>query len=110
MISIPREVNDKNMSAAVIEAMASSSYNNVTPSYYELALKQRYSRDAESSQMVDLITSNIRIEYLFLEPSSSIIFFIRDNIKTKTKSISAIYKGTNSSASKAFDKLMESYK
>ena len=51
------------MLGAVLEALASESYKYVTPAYYELALKAKYSNDPESIEMLDLITENI-----FLDP------------------------------------------
>lgn len=54
---------DKNISAAVLEAMASESYRSTTPAYFESALKVKYSRDNVSSQMFDLIRQGICFEF-----------------------------------------------
>ncbi|MBO4220461.1 MAG: hypothetical protein J5933_06020 [Clostridia bacterium] len=107
MISIPRDISSFDKSGAVIEALASASQNVVTPAYYELALKSRYSRDAESSQMIDIITSNIRIEYLFLQ--SNVIFFIRNHIKSGTTSIASQYKAASKTYQKTFQTILKNY-
>ena len=49
--------------AAVLEAMASESYYQVTPAYYEKALKVKYSRDDISSQMFDLIRDGVVYDF-----------------------------------------------
>ncbi|MBQ8509288.1 MAG: hypothetical protein IJ493_05200 [Clostridia bacterium] len=54
---------DKEMVAAVLEAMGSESWRTVSPAYYEQALKVKYSRDDVSSQMYDLIRSGIVFDY-----------------------------------------------
>lgn len=47
---------------AVLEVMASSSFNTITPAYYEQALKGRYANDPQSVRMLDLITQNVWID------------------------------------------------
>lgn len=49
--------------AATIEAMAAESYRYVTPAYYETALKVKYSRDDETSQMLDMIRDSITFDF-----------------------------------------------
>jgi hypothetical protein len=39
----------------ILEAMAISSYQIVTPAYYDTALKDKYSRDPESAEMLDIV-------------------------------------------------------
>jgi len=58
---IPCTVNDPEMSAAVLEAMNYESYKTLQPTYYNLILKGRYANDAESRNMLDMITNNIKI-------------------------------------------------
>jgi len=49
--------------AAVLEALASESYRQVTPAYYESALKTKYSRDDISAQMFDLIKAGVCYDF-----------------------------------------------
>jgi hypothetical protein len=48
---------------ATMEAMCAESYRTVTPAYYEIALKKKYSRDDETSQMLDLIRSGVTFDF-----------------------------------------------
>lgn len=51
--------NDKtDIAGAVIESMCSYSYNNVIPAYYEITIKNKYTRDDDSAEMFDLIIEN----------------------------------------------------
>ncbi len=54
---------ERDIVAAVLEAMASESYRTVTPAYYESALKVKYSRDDVSSQMFDIIRESVCFEF-----------------------------------------------
>ena len=60
---IPKTAPDAQMSAAVLECFASESYRTVSPAYFETALKVKYSRDDESSQMFDLIKSSVTFSF-----------------------------------------------
>ncbi len=57
---------DVERSAAVLEAYASESYRTVTPAYFETALKVKYSRDDDSSQMFDFIRENIEFDFGYI--------------------------------------------
>ena len=46
---------------AVLEAMAIESHKVVTPAYYEVALKGKYSKDPQSWDMLDMIVNNLKI-------------------------------------------------
>ena len=50
------------MIGAVLEVMASQSFQTITPAYYEQALKGRYANDPQSVAMLDQITQNVWIE------------------------------------------------
>ena len=45
------------MIGAVTEALAAEGYRTVTPAYFEVALKNKYNRDNESSQMLDILVA-----------------------------------------------------
>ncbi|MCR5264876.1 MAG: hypothetical protein K6D94_13445 [Clostridiales bacterium] len=58
LYGIPVDVDDPDRSAAVLEALASESYRTVSPALFEVALKVKYSQDADSTEMWDLIRSS----------------------------------------------------
>jgi len=48
---------------AVCEAIGFYNYKDVTPSYYEVALKVKYARDEQTSQMLDLISQTAYTDF-----------------------------------------------
>ena len=56
--------NSKKATSAVLtlEAMASENYRSVTPAVFEVAMKQRYSSDAQSSTMFDILRSTVSFD------------------------------------------------
>ncbi|MHC1695840.1 MAG: ABC transporter substrate-binding protein [Eubacteriales bacterium] len=59
LFCIPSTVVDTNMVGAVTEAMAYETYKSVVPAFYDVALKTKYTRDDDSSEMIDIIRSNM---------------------------------------------------
>ena len=60
---IPITNNTPHISGAVMEAMAAESYRKLTPAYYEIAMKVKYSRDDISSQMLDIIRDGAYLNF-----------------------------------------------
>lgn len=63
-VAIPVSVTDDDVEdiGAVIEAMASESFRTVTPAYYEIVLKTRYSDDASDWKMMEMIMQNVKMD------------------------------------------------
>ena len=57
-LSIPVTTQDMDRTTIIMEALAAESKYTVQPSYYEISLKTKHSRDDESADMLDLILSN----------------------------------------------------
>lgn len=65
MFAIAEAHEDKEFACAVTEALAAESYRKVTTAYFETALKEKYSRDNQSSQMLDMIREGIVFDFGF---------------------------------------------
>ncbi len=50
---------------AVLEVMCNASYQKVTPAYYDVVLKSRYSQDPSSARAVDMIRAGIRTDFIY---------------------------------------------
>ena len=77
---------------AVLEAMAIESYKVVTPAYYEVALKGKYSKDPQSWEMLDMIVNNLKINggLLYTIKISDITQKFRTAVKNKQSNTSTI--------------------
>ncbi len=109
IVLIPKDVQNTAFSGAVLEVMASLSQNIVTPAYYETALKFRYSPNSESSQMLDVITQNIHIEFAYLASQTGAVYFVRNQIKTGKNMIAAAYAGNFTKFKLAIDEYISEY-
>ena len=55
LLPVTMPVDRLSFASAVLEVLSRESHKNVLPIYYESALKVKYTRDAASAQMIDLI-------------------------------------------------------
>ncbi len=84
IIGIPKTVNDDAAIAvcAVLEGLAAESYKSLTPVYLDVALKNKYTRDEKSAEMIDLIRKNIVSDFGFQYTATGFNNFFRSRTKT----------------------------
>ena len=58
-MTVPSTVKDTELVGSVLETLNFLSWRDVMPAYYEVTLKQKYSRDSISAQMLDIITNAV---------------------------------------------------
>ena len=94
---VPIDAKNPEMSAAVLEALAAQSYRTVTPAYFDVALKNRYSRDEQTAEMMDLIQNSaiINFEQLYNESIGNPWFVLRTLMPAQNSNY-ASYWATNS--------------
>lgn len=63
---IPSVVSDMEASSILLEALQYESWKTVRPAYYDVMLKQKYSSDEVSGQMLDLIFENTTCPFLYM--------------------------------------------
>lgn len=62
LYAIRKDARNPEAASAFIECMASEGYRQITPAVFELQLKTRYVNDPISSQMYDIIRSNLTFD------------------------------------------------
>lgn len=72
IMCIPITNGDNDRTGYVLEAMSIASYNIVVPAYYDIALKTKYSRDDDSSEMLDVILESRMYDISYYAGSSLI--------------------------------------
>jgi len=66
MFVVPIDVSDKEMTGLITEALCIASNEQVVPTYYEIVLKDKLSRDAQSSVMIDIIRESLIFDFGYL--------------------------------------------
>ncbi len=90
---IPIDAKNPAMSGAVLEALCAQSYRTVTPAYFDVALKNRYSRDQETAEMMDLIVDSILINFeaLYNESIGNPWFVLRTLMPQKNNNFTSYW-------------------
>ena len=107
--TIPVCCYDPEMTGYFLEAIASESRYSLLPEYYEINLKGKVSRDAESAEMLDLIFSN-RLYDLgeILDPGSFANTLIYMTMTDDRNAVSK-WEKTQKSASKQLEKVITKF-
>ena len=67
---VPIDVPNVEMSGAVLDLLSAISYESVIPAYYDMALRDKYARDDESGEMLDIIREGFKFNFgVFYAPS-----------------------------------------
>lgn len=79
VVAIPVTTKDPSMVSAVLEVMSAEGYYQMRPAYFDTALKNKYSRDEQTREMIDLITGNISVDF------GTIYVYVLDSIDDQFK-------------------------
>lgn len=108
LYGIPIDARDPDMSAAVLEAMASESYRTVSPALFENAFKVKYAQDIQSSLMYDLIRSTVSFDFgrVFNNDLNGLTYSLfRSAIIDKNTNWASVMKANEKVLNKQIDKL-----
>ena len=111
MFCTPVTVTNTEKVGAVIEALAAESRRSVVPAFYDVALKTKYARDEESSEMIDIIRDGIGFNFgiLYVVPLGSPHlewrFLVTDKKNTIVSSVEKKISGWN----KNLEKVLSAY-
>ncbi len=109
--AVPGTSLNLDMAGAVIEALSSESYRSVLPTYYETALKIKYSRDDITSQIIDIIHDASYTDFLYAYSSSlgNIGVIMRDLVSSNSKDYMSRVSKKEKSVNKYLEKLITAY-
>ena len=106
---VPIDAKNSDMSCAVMEALAAQSWRTTTPVYFDMALKSRYSRDPETSAMMDLIKDSVLINFesLYNESIGNPWFVLRTLMPQKRDNFASYWAGSKKVITKTMEKAMD---
>lgn len=111
-MAILKTAKDPQMSAVMLEALNAESYKSVVGTYFDTALKGKYSRDEETAKMLDLILSNAFFDFTFVNEAATdhIVMWFFNQIVDKKEGIMSAYDKRKTSFEKKLTTLLETYK
>ena len=110
LLAILTTHRDPEMVGIITEAMSAESYNLVSPAYYEVALKIKYSRDEESVKMLDLIKDGIKYDFGYIYDGwQGFAFSLQELFANQKKDFTSHYEKKENSALKYYNKIIDMY-
>jgi hypothetical protein len=110
LLSVPATVKDTERTGILLEALAAESKYTLQPAYYDVALKTKFARDDESSEMLDMIFANRVYELGDLINPAGIRDLVLTVAGSKSGSIASLYakmeKPANNELKKAVDQIL----
>ena len=112
IISIPSTTSEErsDMLSSVLEAMGSTSYQNVRPIYYETVLRTQIASDPQSAAMMDTIINNIYIdiEFAYTHQLGTFHHKLQEVMKSgRIDNITSTFKQASKASQKALAQLVQ---
>lgn len=92
---------------AALEELAFQGYRNVLPQYYDVLLKNKYARDDNSAQMIEIIRSNTLTEFGRLFSLNTIASIQRLQIQARSSDFASKYASLIEGAQTVLDDYIE---
>ncbi|MGI6743192.1 MAG: hypothetical protein ACOX4O_05950 [Eubacteriales bacterium] len=107
--AVPITVDNDEFIGVIVEAMSAEGYKTVRLAYFDIALKNKYSYDEDSAEMLDIISNTIVIDFSYLYSDyGGFAWMLMDMLDPKNKNDFASYVAKNEKrAQKRVDKLNE---
>ncbi len=111
VLGIPITVTDIEMVSIITEALNIESYKTLYPTYYEQALQNKYARDAESIQMIDMLMQGRNFDFstLFTSNMNYISTLFRDVVNSKALNFASQYTKIEKEALKGLEDVLKAY-
>ena len=112
IVMIPVSCSDPEMSAAVMQALAVEGHNQVMPAYYGVVLTEKYARDKESVEMLDIIFSNVNLDtgWLFSNFLDGLPqMLLREQVWKNQNTLQSSYEKKQKAINKRIDKINTAY-
>ena len=90
----------------IFSALSAESYKKVYPEYYDTALKGKYSSEAETAEMVDIIVAGRNFDFSFQFGETYFVrmpYLIRDMLQNNKTNLSSEYKTKEKVVKKSID-------
>ena len=112
---VPYTCTDKEYVGTILESMSAEGYRVVTPVYFEVALKDRYTRDEISKEMVDLIKQTMILDFSYVYGndkwwSRSLYSMFNQNDTAPNKDYASYYANMLSAAESRRDEIIAAFK
>lgn len=110
LIIVPITVSDTERTSIVLEALSAEGYRSVVPAYFNVALSTKYSRDEESTKMLEIVRAGRVYDLGYYNNNLGVMNSVGENMfVTKNRDFASFYAKNEKAAIKQLDKVIEVY-
>ena len=111
MICFPIVLADQEMSGIITEALCAESYRNVIPQFYDVVLKSKEVRDAQSAEMIDLIRDSLMFDFGWVHsvPMDSIGVMLAELVRQNSTNFASEYAKKETKVLAGLETINEAY-
>ncbi|MCQ2427396.1 MAG: extracellular solute-binding protein [Clostridia bacterium] len=109
-IAIPSSVQDTERAGSIIEVLSCESMYVLTPAYYDVSLKSKLIRDAESAPAIDIILSTACFELGYMWNWGSVYSTVTGAFNNNTPNLATSFRSSEKTANKAIANNVETIK
>ena len=107
---IPIDVPNLELCGAVVDVLSALSSEMVIPAYYDMALKDKYSRDDDSGEMLDIIREGFTVNFgYFYGPTLGCQNIFRNLIQQDNSNFVSYYAVSSKGYERNLKKMMQAY-
>ena len=108
-LTVPKTASDLDFTGYILEGFAAESKNTLTPAYYDVMLKRKYTRDDESADVLDLIAKSRLYDLGVFYGWGGVNNIITSAIQSQNTDIQSAYDKIAESMTTAIAKTVEAY-
>jgi len=106
---LPRTVSDVERNSIILDAMAYYGRKIIRPAYYDVCLQRKYTRDEDSSAMLDIIFSSTVYDISLVYAIGGFVDAVGDNLQKGAVNLASISEKNEGKITKDIDKLITSF-
>ena len=109
--SVPITAADPDQSSLVLEALSCIGYNDIIPTYFNVALKDKYTRDSDTAEMLDIIQAGAYFDFAdaFYGNLAGVSDYLGSYAISASKGLASSFARNEKTYQKALDELYEAY-
>ena len=111
MVGVPANAPDPERTGVITEALASTSYRLITPKLVDVLAKNRYTQDAESQDMFDIVFRNRVYDLAYIEQTLwNSLSFVRDLLNQESISVASYFASVESKVKDRIEEIANFYR
>ena len=109
LLGVPKTAQDLERTSVILEAMAAESRYTIQPAYYETVLQRKFTRDEESSEMLDIIFNSRVYDIGSVYAFGNVFLDFIGLCNTSNTNIASYYEKRSAAMEKDMNKLVDNY-